>query len=122
MASFGWANAATVKEAKLDENVTVTFAQGKASNAPAYYTSGEAVRLYQNGATMHISAGGKTIKAIEIKFADNHWYIAPDCGEFSAEGATRTWTGDATEILFTTTGTDKSHRAYIAAIKVTYVE
>ena len=122
MASFGWANAATVKEAKLDDNVTVTFAQGKASNAPAYYTSGEAVRLYQNGATMHISAGGKTIKAIEIKFADNHWYIAPDCGEFSAEGATRTWTGDATEILFTTTGTDKSHRAYIAAIKVTYVE
>ena len=122
MASFGWANAAAVKEAKLDENVTVTFAQGKASNAPAYYTSGSAVRLYQNGATMKISAGGKAIKSIVLTFANNHYYIAPDCGEFSAEAETRTWTGDATEILFTTTGTDSSHRAYIAAIKVTYVE
>lgn len=122
MASFGWANSATVKEAKLDDNVTVTFAQGKAGTAPAFYTSGNAVRLYQNGATMKITAGGKTIKAIELKFASNHWYIAPDCGEFSAEGATRTWTGDATEILFTTTGTDSSHRAYIASIKVTYID
>lgn len=122
MVSFGWANQTSVKEAKLDDNVTVTFAQGKAGTAPAYYDSGSAVRLYQNGATMTVSAGGKTIKAIEITFADNHYYIAPDCGEFSAEGATRTWTGDATEVLFTTTGTDKNHRAYIAAIKVTYID
>jgi hypothetical protein len=122
MASFSWANAATVKEAKLDDNVTVTFAQGKASNPPAFYTSGNAVRLYQNGATMKVSAGGKTIKAIELTFANSQWYIAPDCGEFSAAAATRTWTGDATEVLFTTTGTDKNHRAYIAAIKVTYID
>lgn len=122
MVSFGWANSTAVKDVKLDDNVTVTFAQGKAGTAPAYYDSGSAVRLYQGGATMTVNAGGKTIKAIEIKFASNHWYIAPNCGEFSAEGATRTWTGDATEILFTTTGTDKDHRAYIAAIKVTYID
>jgi hypothetical protein len=120
MASFGWTNAATVKEAKLDDNVTVTFAQGKAGTAPAYYTSGNAVRLYQNGATMTINAGGHTIKSIELTFASNHYYIAPDCGEFSAEGATRTWTGNAAEVKFTTTGTDKNHRAYVSKIKVVY--
>lgn len=121
MANLGYANAAAVKEVKIDDNVTVKFAQGKASNAPAFYTSGNAVRLYQNGATMTVTANGKTIKSIEIKFAQSHYYIAPNCGEFSAEGDTRVWTGDATEILFTTTGTDKNHRAYISAMSVTYI-
>lgn len=121
MANLGYANAAAVKEVKIDDNVTVKFAQGKASNAPAFYTSGNAIRLYQNGATMTVTANGKTIKSIEIKFAQSHYYIAPNCGEFSAEGATRVWTGEETEILFTTTGTDKDHRAYISAMSVTYI-
>ena len=122
MKDFSWANGATVKEAALDENVKVVFAQGKASNPPAYYTSGEAVRLYQNGATMTVSANGKTIKSMEITFAQSQYYMAPDCGEFSAEGEVRTWTGEATEVKFTTTGTDKTHRAYISQIKVTYID
>lgn len=122
MKDFGWANAAAVNEAVLDDNVKVKFAQGGASTAPAYYSSGEAVRLYQNGATMTVSANGKTIKSMEITFAQNHYYMAPDCGEFSAEGAVRTWTGDATEVKFTSTGTDKNHRAYISKIKVTYID
>ena len=122
MADQGWANSAAVKEVQLDDNVVVKFAQGKASNPPAYYTSGSAVRLYQNGATMTVSANGKTIKSMEITFAQSHYYMAPDCGEFSAEGDVRVWTGEATEVKFTTTGTDKNHRAYIAKIKVTYVD
>ena len=122
MKDFGWANAAAVKEVALDDNVKVVFAQGKASTAPAYYTSGEAVRLYQNGATMAVSANGKTIKSMEITFAQSQYYMAPDCGEFSAEGEVRTWTGDATEVKFTTTGTDRDHRAYISKIKVTYID
>ena len=122
MANLGYANAAAVKEVKIDDNVTVKFAQGKASTAPAFYTSGNAIRLYQNGATMTVTANGKTIKSIEIQFAQSHYYMAPNCGEFSAEGDTRVWTGDATEILFTTTGTDKNHRAYISAMSVTYID
>lgn len=120
MKDLGFANSAAVNTVKMDDNVTVTFGQGKASNAPAYYTSGEAVRLYQNGATMTVSANGKTIKTIEITFSQNHYYIAADSGEFSAEGEVRTWTGTATEVKFTTTGTDKNHRAYVSKIKVTY--
>ena len=122
MADQGWANAAAVEKVKLDDNVVIKFDQGKASNAPAYYDTGKAVRLYQNGATMTVSANGKTIKSMEITFAENHYYMAPDCGEFSAEGETRIWTGEATEVVFTTTGTDKNHRAYIAEIKVTYID
>jgi hypothetical protein len=69
---------------------------------------------------MTIKAGGHTIKSIVLTFANSQYYIAPDCGEFSAEGATRTWTGNAAEVKFTTTGTDKSHRAYVSKIKVVY--
>lgn len=122
MKDFGWANSAAVTEAKIDDNVTVKFFQGGASTAPAYYTSGEAVRLYQNGAYMTVSANGKTIKSMEIKFGSNMYYVAADSGELTEEATTRTWTGDATEVKITCTGTDKNHRAYIAAIKVTYVD
>lgn len=120
MKDLGYANAATVKTVTMDETVTLTFAQGKASTAPAYYDSGEAVRLYQNGATMTVSAGERTIKSIKITFAQNHYYIAADSGDFSAEGTVRTWTGSASEVKFTTTGTDKNHRAYVSKIEVTY--
>jgi len=120
MANFGWANAVAVETASLDENVTLTFEKGGASTAPAYYTSGAAVRLYQNGAIMNVSANGRTISSIEITFASNMYYLAADSGEFTEEAAVRTWTGSAETVKFTCTGTDKSHRAYIQSIKVTY--
>ena len=121
MKDKGYANAAAVKDVVLDDNVTLTFAQGKASTAPAYYTSGEAVRLYQNGATLTVSAkNDKVITSMKITFAQSHYYMAPDCGEFSAEADVRIWTGEASQIKFTSTGTDKNHRAYISAIEVTY--
>lgn len=120
MADLGYANAALVESITLDENVTITFEKGGASTAPTYYDSGSAVRLYQNGAIMTVDAGSRTISAIEITFANNMYYMAADSGEFSEEAAVRTWTGGASKVKFTTTGTDKNTRAYVSAIKVTY--
>ena len=120
MASFGFANAALVESVTLDENISLTFEKGGASTAPAYYTSGEAVRLYQNGAIMTVDANGRTISSIEITFANNMYYVAADSGELTEEAAVRTWTGSADKVKFTCTGTDKNTRAYIKAIKVTY--
>lgn len=120
MADLGYANAALVESITLDENVTITFEKGGASTAPTYYDSGSAVRLYQNGAIMTVDAGSRTISAIEITFANNMYYMAADSGEFTEEAAVRTWTGTASKVKFTTTGTDKNTRAYVSAIKVTY--
>lgn len=120
MSTLGFANAALVETITLDDNVTLTFEKGGASTAPAYYTSGEAVRLYQNGAIMNVSANGRTISSIEITFANNMYYLTADSGEFTEEAAVRTWTGSADAVKFTCTGTDKNTRAYISAIKVTY--
>ena len=121
-ADAGYANAEVVDGVTiaLDENVSVVFSQGGANNAPAYYESGQAIRMYQNGATLDVTANGKLIQSIELTFANNHYYVAADCGELSEEAAVRTWTGESTAVKFTSTGTDKDHRAYVAALKVTY--
>lgn len=120
MADLGFANAALVESITLDENVTITFEKGGAGTAPTYYDSGSAVRLYQNGAIMTVDANSRTISSIEITFANNMYYLAADSGEFSEEAAVRTWTGSASSVKFTSTGTDKNTRAYVSAIKVTY--
>ena len=118
----GFENAASVDGTpiSIDANITATFKKGNASNPPAYYTSGNAIRMYQNGATLDIVSNGANITKIELSFADNQYYIAADSGELSAEGAVRTWSGNATSVKFTSTGTDKTHRAYVTKITVTY--
>ena len=121
---LGIANGTSVDNEKIylddEQTVYVKFTQGSASNQPAYYTSGEAIRMYQNGAKLEVSAPGKTIVSIEFTFASNHWYLGTSQGEFSAEGATRVWTGEAETVNFVSTGTDKNHRAYVSAMKVYY--
>lgn len=123
-ADMGYENAYVVADETImiDDNVSLVFSQGSASTAPTYYESGTAIRMYQNGATLEVSANGKTITSIELTFSQNHYYLAADSGELTAEAAVRTWTGDATSVVFTSTGTDKNHRAYVAAIKVTYID
>ena len=119
----GYANGQSVNnlEIKLDENVSCVFSQGSANNEPAYYDSGSAIRMYQNGAILDVKASnGKTIKEIELTFGSNMFYLDADAGQLSPESPVRVWTGDAAAVKFTATGTDKNHRAYVAAIKVSY--
>ena len=104
----------------VDENVSLLFSQGTAGTPTAYYNNGYAIRMYQNGALLDVDANGKTIKSIELTFANNHYYLDADSGSLSEEAAVRTWTGEATSVRFTATGTDKDHRAYVAAISVVY--
>ena len=120
----GFANAYDVGNEKIylddEQTVYVKFTQGSAITSPAYYTSGEAIRMYQNGAKLEVSAPGKTIVSIEFTFASNHWYIRAEQGELSEEGATRVWTGEAETVHIVSTGTDKNHLAYVSAMKVYY--
>lgn len=122
MADLGLANAASVdgKEINVGDDVVLVFNQGKASTAPAYYTSGSAIRMYQNGATLDVTAGGKTITAVEFTFANNMNYLVADSGTMS--NANANWNGEAVAVKFTCNGTDKNSRAYVAAIKVTYLK
>ncbi len=120
MADLGYANQTSVngKEIKVDDNVTLVFKQGSAGTAPTYYTSGEAIRMYQNGATLDVTANGKTITAVKFTFASNMNYLVADSGTMSNGNAD--WAGEATAVKFTCNGTTSKTRAYIAAIEVTY--
>ena len=123
MNTLGLANAANVdgKEIKVDDNITLVFKKAASATAPAYYDASNGIRMYQNGATLDVTAAsGKTITSIKFTFDYKQWYIAPDSGSLSAEGDVRTWTGSANAVKFTSTGTDKNHRAYIKEIEVTY--
>ena len=108
-------------EISVDENITIIFKQGTAGTATQYYTSSQSVRMYQNGATLDVTAKtGKTITSVEFTFTNSMWYIGADSGSLSEEKAVRTWTGEATSVKFTTTGTTSSTRAYVKSITVTY--
>ena len=120
--TLGLANADNVdgRIFDVDENVSLVFRKGGASTAPAYYDASQGIRMYQNGATLDVTANGKTITSIDFVFDYNMWYFAADSGTLTAEASTRTWTGEADAIKFTSTGTDKNHRCYIKSMTITY--
>ena len=109
------------KVINLDANISIKCSQGKAGTAPAYYNS--AIRLYQNGATLTVS--GEGMKTIIITVIDS----AGD-GPISVQGGTasaltsmkHTITVDegVSEVVITTTGTDKNSRVYLSNIEVVY--
>lgn len=112
----------------IDGNVAVRFRQGSSGTEPKYYTEDQSVRMIQGGSTLEVMTNEHVdeveskylIKAIVITFASGQCYLSPDSGELSAEGDVRTWTGSAVNVKFTANGADKSHRAYVKAIKVYY--
>ena len=117
----------------INDDIAIRFRNGGATTSPTYITDGEFVKMFQNsdthkGNTLEVMSNEHTdyvetkynIKSIEITFAQGHCYLTPDCGEFSAEGDVRTWTGSAVNVMFTATGADRNHRAYVHSIKVVY--
>lgn len=113
------------KKIDLNEDITIVCAKGKSTSDPCVYS--ESIRLYQGGATLTINAAeGCTIKTIVITLANS---TAGD-GPISVTGGTAsalvnyvytiTANEGATEIVVTTTGTDKNSRLYVADIEVVY--
>ena len=108
---LGFANADDVTVVEGD-NVTLTFAQGtNANNAPKYYTSGTAVRMY-TGNTLEVALnnqeGETRITAISFTFVSS-----------SYAGSLQNWTGSETSVSFTNTA---SGQARIQEIAVTFSE
>ncbi len=96
------------------DGVTATFDKGTNNNAPKYYTSGNAIRVY-GGGTVTVSSTIGNITKIVIVFGgtDGTNAITADSGTFTED----TWTGDAASVVFTVGGTSGNRR--FAAINVT---
>ena len=111
----------------LDGNISIVCAKGTASTDPCIYSGG--IRLYQNGATLTITAGnGATINQVVITVQDNNSGKGPitvtggTASELTSDKYTITANAGATEIVITTAGTTSTTRLYVANIEVTYAE
>ena len=109
------------KNIALDNNISVIFAKGNSSTAPAYYSP--AIRLYQNGATLTVKGVGMKTIIITVNGSAGAGPISVDGGTASALTEmkyTITVNAGATEVVITTTGTDKNSRVYVSNLEVVY--
>ena len=113
--SQGYSNQQAVTSA-TSGNVSFAFNKGTNSNAPKYYTSGTALRMY-GGNTMTVSVSDTyLISAITISFgsSDGTNAITTDVGAYN----NGSWSGSATSIVFTISGTSGNRR--FSSVAVTY--
>lgn len=90
-----------------DGSVVLTFDKGSNNNTPKYYDNGTSIRVY-GGSTMTVaSTNGQNITNIAFELSGND--IVASTGSYS----TSTWTGSASEVTFTTSGTS-GHTKYVS--------
>ena len=110
----GFANGTAVTDVTVD-GVKASFDKGTNNNAPKYYDSGTAVRMYGSN-SMTVTASGKTIVSIDLVFGDGDGtnVLTTNVPTFESP----TWTGEAGSVTFTVGGTTGQRR--IKAITVKY--
>lgn len=101
-------------------DITLTCAKNGGNNDPAYYTTGEALRLYYAN-TMTLS--GATITKVEFSFVAGNYnnFTTVSTGSYSGS----TWTGSGTNVIFTS-NPDRVGSSYvqtrIVSMVVTYTK
>lgn len=106
--STGYSNAEPVE--KLESGgVTITFDKGTNSNAPKWYTSGSALRIYQsNTIDFATSSTTEVIKSIIFTFPGASYVFSGsgedlsfNAGAYSEEGLIGTWMGESQSFKLT---------------------
>ena len=70
--TMGYGNAQEVTTVKLTDGTTLTFGAGTNRNAPKYYDSGTAIRMYPTNTLTVTAASGKTIAGITLTCSANN--------------------------------------------------
>ena len=111
----GYTDGQVISNVSLDTNVSVTFDKGSNNNAPKYYSSGTAIRCY-GGNTFVVSSTSGNISKVVLTYSSGEGSnaITTNVGTFSTD----TWTGSASSVTFTISGTSGHRR--IKAVEVTY--
>ena len=119
----GYGNGDAVTSVVMDQNITLTFDQGtNANNAPKYYNTGSALRLYGGNTMTVVPAQGVTITGLAISFSTGEGTNAltysvdgTDMGSFTTPVDNITATSGVT----VTVGGTSGHRRF-ASVTVTY--
>lgn len=122
----GYANAELVESFTIDENISAAVAQNDGGTAPAYYNTGNALRLY-GGNTLTIAGGENVVSIDQIVLTtatgnNSGSTITADAGTYTFSGTKGTWEADAENpvaaVTFTRPGS--SGHARIQTIDVYY--
>lgn len=129
--SFGLANQEKPTVLTLSDGTTLTFDGGGNTNAPAYYNTGSALRLYPKN-TMVINASSKTIVAIEIICGENAGTLYNASGDIAVDGNKMTVDGTSLKysgpnastatVSNTSTTTGAASQLRLETLKITYAE
>ena len=108
----------------LDSFISVKFDQNTATTESKYYADG--IRLYQNGATLTITANNSAkLSSIVITAGDSktgNGKLTVTGGTLTVSGSTLTITPDSgvSVVVVTVAGTTSDDRLYVASLAVTY--
>ena len=115
-------NAQDITEFDIDEFTTGSMDIGSNSqNAPKYYTTGEAVRMYAGNTLTITTDEAHIIEKIKFNMTGSakQMQFTADKGEYSFENAVGTWTGEEQEIVFTVPE-GSGNQARIVSIELYY--
>ena len=100
-AEQGYTDAEEITSITIGEGVTGTLDKAEGSYVPKYYNRGTALRMYA-GNTLTITAEKPMVKIVfTMTGTEAQMSLEADKGEYSLEGTTGTWTGEADEVVFT---------------------
>ncbi|MFI3327577.1 MAG: BACON domain-containing protein [Rikenellaceae bacterium] len=83
-------------------NYLFIWSKGDGTNAPKYYDTGDAARLYINNTLTIMTVDGSPIESIEMSIASSYDFLSCDVGTLSSGS----WTGSSNKVVFTSS---KSH-------------
>lgn len=129
--SLGLSNQQKPSTLTLTDGTTLAFDAGGNTNAPAYYNTGTALRMYPKN-TMAINAGSKKIVAIEIVCDEYQGTLYNASGDITAndtkmtiDGTSLKYTGpnaSTATIANTSSTTGAASQLRMKTLKITYAE
>lgn len=129
--SLGLDNQQKPSTLTLSDGTTLTFDGGGNTNAPAYYNTGTALRMYPKN-TMAINAGSKKIAAIEIVCDEYNGTLYNASGDITVndskmtvDGTSLKYTGpnaSTATVANTSSTTGAASQLRMKTLKITYAE
>ncbi len=125
--TMGLGNAQEIGTLTLTDGTKLAFNAGSNRNAPKYYDSGSAIRMYPNNFFTATATAGKTITAITMTCSANNaeGQVSASPGSVAVDGMTVTVNAvnaATTTVTNTHTGTGAASQLRISQMVITYAE
>ncbi len=120
---LGLANAEVVSSVETGTSaVSIELAKGSASSDPAYYNTGNGIRVYKNGTMTFTAAENYKITEITLTGSTTSYMFKGSCnnGTLSYSSTNTKWAGESDKIILTMDASDAPKYCRLTHISVTY--